>query len=108
LGAWVNIDTPMMSNVCQSHQFPTMAGGDIRIVATSASSMGLTSAAIVATNIIFAFRPRLVLMVGIAGGTVAPGRNYGDILVADPSVDYRSGKVVSSRGCRRSFSPALR
>jgi nucleoside phosphorylase len=102
--AWEKIDAPSMSNMCYAHQFPTMAGGDIRLVATCASSMGLTSAAIVSTNLIYSFRPTLLLMIGIAAGTEASGRNYGDILVADPSVDYRSGKVANRAG-KKEFLP---
>ena len=33
-------------------------------------------------------------MVGIAAGTREGNKQFGDVLVADPSVDYNSGKVI--------------
>ena len=43
-------------------------------------------------------------MIGIAAGTHSGGKQFGDILVADPSVDYNSGKVVFESGIR-AFQP---
>jgi nucleoside phosphorylase len=60
--------------------------------------MGLTATAILATQMILLFRPRFIAMVGIAAGTRSGKRGYGDILVADPSVDYASGKVTFHEG----------
>jgi nucleoside phosphorylase len=56
--------------------------------------MGLTATAILATQMILLYRPTVVIMVGIAAGTKKQGRGLGDILVADPSVDYASGKFA--------------
>jgi hypothetical protein len=50
------------------------------------------------------FRPRIVVMVGIAAGTRDGNKQFGDVLVADPSVDYNSGKVVRA-GDIRGFLP---
>jgi len=47
---------------------------------------------------ILLFKPRFIAMVGIAAGTRSGNRGYGDILVADPSVDYASGKVSFTNG----------
>ena len=63
--------------------------------------MGLTAAAIATTHLVLQFRPRLV---AIAAGTRSGGKQYGDVLVADPSVDYNSGKVVFAGGIRE-FQP---
>jgi nucleoside phosphorylase len=79
-------------------------GTKLRVVATTAASMGLTSAAIATTQLVFQFRPRLVAMIGIAAGTRSGGKQFGDVLVADPSVDYNSGKVVFEGGIR-GFQP---
>ena len=40
-------------------------------------------------------------MIGIAAGTHEGNKRYGDILVADPSVDYNSGKVAFEEGVRK-------
>jgi nucleoside phosphorylase len=43
-------------------------------------------------------------MIGIAAGTRDGNKQFGDVLVADPSVDYNSGKVVQKDGVR-DFQP---
>src|SRR5207249_1992349 len=43
---------------------------------------------------------KIVVMIGIAAGTKDGGKQFGDVLVADPSVDYNSGKVVRENGIR--------
>ncbi len=72
----------------------------LKVVGTTATSMGLTAAAIATTHLVLQFRPRLVIMVGVAAGTRGGDKRFGDVLVADPSVDYNSGKVVQSNGIR--------
>jgi nucleoside phosphorylase len=72
----------------------------LRVVATASTSMGLTAAAIATTQLILQFRPRLVAMIGIAAGTRSGNKQFGDVLVADPSVDYASGKYVNVDGVR--------
>jgi hypothetical protein len=73
--------------------------------------MGLTAAAIVTTQLIMQFRPRLVVMIGIAAGTRAGNKQFGDVLVADPppalsssqSADDSEGiNAVALRWIRRS------
>ncbi len=66
--------------------------------------MGLTAAAIATTQLIMQFKPRIVVMIGIAAGTRSGGKQFGDILTADPSIDYNSGKVVDENGIR-GFQP---
>ena len=66
--------------------------------------MGLTAAAIATTQLIMKFKPRIVVMIGIAAGTRSGGKQFGDILTADPSIDYNSGKVVDENGIR-GFQP---
>jgi nucleoside phosphorylase len=79
----------------------TDKGTDLRLVTGVSSYMGLTAAAIAATQAIMEFRPKLILMVGIAAGVRSDSRHVGDILVADPSVDYLSGKVRQLDGGER-------
>jgi nucleoside phosphorylase len=88
------------THVYRQGQLPIPNGKPLSIVATTATSMGLTAAAIVTTQLIFQFRPRIVMMIGIAAGTREKKKQYGDVLVADPSVDYNSGKVVFADGVR--------
>jgi nucleoside phosphorylase len=98
--AWTSVGDARMSHVYRETSLAARSGAPLRVVATTASSMGLTAAAIATTQLIFQFRPRLVLMVGIAAGTRGADKRFGDVLVADPSVDYNSGKVAMANGIR--------
>jgi len=97
---WMVVGSPRFPHVYRSVQLTTLAGRALRIVATTSTSMGLTAAAIATTHLVLQFRPRLVVMVGIAAGTRGGDKQFGDVLVADPSVDYNSGKVAMADGIR--------
>ncbi len=97
---WKVVGSPRFPHVYRQTILTTAGGKDLRVVGTTSTSMGLTAAAIVTTQLILQFRPRLVVMVGIAAGTRAGDRRFGDVLVADPSVDYNSGKVSFAGGIR--------
>ena len=97
---WKVTGSPRFPHVYREATLSTPAGKSLRIVATTSTSMGLTAAAIATTHLVLQFRPRLVAMVGIAAGTHEGDKRYGDVLVADPSVDYNSGKVTFAEGIR--------
>jgi nucleoside phosphorylase len=101
---WKEIGSPQYAHVYREAVLETASGKKLRVVATTSSSMGLTAASIVTTQLVLQFRPRIVVMVGIAAGTKDGGKQFGDVLVADPSVDYNSGKVVRNNGIRE-FQP---
>jgi nucleoside phosphorylase/CheY-like chemotaxis protein len=66
----------------------------IRILAAACPAVGMPSAACLATKIIGKFRPQYLIHCGIAAGI--RGRvEIGDVLVADPSWDWGSGKFVT-------------
>jgi nucleoside phosphorylase/CheY-like chemotaxis protein len=64
---------------------------ELKIVATNCPRMGMPAAAILTSKMIERFRPRYIVMVGILAG-VGSELNFGDVLIADPSWDYESGK----------------
>lgn len=99
-GQWREVSTARYPHVYRQAEIKTVAGATLSLVGTTATSMGLTAAAIVTTQLVLQFRPRIVVMIGIAAGTRTEGKQYGDVLVADPSVDYNSGKVVFANGIR--------
>jgi len=66
----------------------------MKIVCAAAGEMGMTASAVLTTKIIQQFRPKYLGMTGIAAGVRGGNRNYGDILIADPSFDYGSGKIA--------------
>ncbi len=102
--AWIELANPGIPHRYRETSLLTAAGRRLRVIGTASMSMGLTSAAIATTQLILLHRPRLVMMVGIAAGTRSGGKQFGDVLVADPSVDYNSGKVVETDGIRE-FQP---
>lgn len=102
--AWNEVGDARYTHVYREATLSRPGGAPLRLIGTTATSMGLTAAAIATTQLAFQFRPRVIVMTGIAAGTRASGKEYGDVLVADPSVDYNSGKVVQAQGIRE-FQP---
>jgi len=73
-------------------------------VVTACTQMGMPAASVATCRLIQNFRPRLLAMCGIAAGN--SGRaNLGDILAADPSWDYGSGKVAKDDSGKRQLLP---
>ena len=66
-----------------------------RIILAQQRVMGMTAASSLATKAIFTFRPRYLIMSGIAAGTGQESQQmYGDVLVPDLIWDYSTGKYV--------------
>lgn len=65
----------------------------VRVVAASSPLVGMSAAACIATKMIVRFRPHFLVHCGITAGI--RGRvDIGDVLVADPSWDWGSGKFA--------------
>ncbi|MBX7109382.1 MAG: hypothetical protein K1X61_12100 [Chitinophagales bacterium] len=64
------------------------------IIAASSDQMGMTAASHLATKMILYFKPRYLIMGGITAGIRDRELGFGDILVAEQSWDYGSGKIV--------------
>ncbi len=103
-GHWESLERP--GDPTRYHAGVWSRGGkSARVVAAAAIEMGMPAAASLATKMIIGFRPRYLAMVGIAAGV---GLNFGDIIVADQSWDYGSGKLKQGGSCDAEsiFSPA--
>jgi 5'-methylthioadenosine/S-adenosylhomocysteine nucleosidase len=59
--------------------------------------MGRVKAATATTQAIATWRPRYVLLVGIAGGFAKKGVELGDVLIADQIVDYELQKLTRDK-----------
>ena len=70
--------------------------------AAVAPRMGMVSTALIAAKLVEHLRPRLLIMTGVCAG-VAGKVQLGDVLFADPSWDYQSGKRVKD-GVSTTFS----
>lgn len=97
---WTNVGDARFSHLYQATDLVTHSGKKLSAVGTISTSMGLTAAAIATTQLVLQFKPRIVVMTGIAAGTRSGNKQFGDVLVADPSVDYNSGKVAIENGIR--------
>lgn len=65
--------------------------GKLSVVAANSSRMGMPAAAVLSMKMVSTFKPKYLVMAGITAGIV--GRvEPGDIIAADPSWDYGSGK----------------
>ena len=87
-----------MSDPTEYHVSTFKKGKKIcNVVACSASQMGMNASSVLAMKVINHFRPKYIVMVGIAAGK--KGRvNLGDILIAEQTWDGGSGKIVSNEG----------
>lgn len=98
---WKDVGDARFAHVYRRTTLELDSGTTINVVATTSTSMGLTAAAIATTQMILQYHPRLVVMVGITAGTSSGNKQFGDVLVADPSVDYNSGKIEEVDGTRK-------
>lgn len=72
-------------------------GTTLNGLVANARQMGMVAATHLCQSIIMEFRPRVILMTGICGGL--PGEtNLGDLIVADKSWDWQSGKHTANNG----------
>jgi nucleoside phosphorylase len=100
IAAWREVGSATHTHIYRETHLETHNGKKLKLVGTTSTSMGLTAAAIATTHLVLQFRPKIVAMIGIAAGTRSGNKQFGDVLVADPSVDYNSGKVVEANGIR--------
>ena len=73
-------------------------GREHTLVHAKIGEMGMTAAAATAMKVIYTFRPRYLIMVGIAAGVAKSEleeQMYGDVIVADSVWNYSAGKFVS-------------
>ncbi|MFS2160435.1 hypothetical protein ACCD10_24245 [Pseudomonas sp. Pseusp122] len=75
------------------------------IYAAASPRMGLPAAAVLASKMINKFRPKYLVMIGIAAG-IQTKVNMGDIIVADPGWDYGSGKITIDSEGVSAFEPS--
>ncbi|WP_411679606.1 hypothetical protein [Clostridium thailandense] len=80
-------------------------GKSINVVAAQSIQMGMTAAATLSMKLIYKFQPKYLAMTGIAAGVKNSERNFGDILVADQTYDYGSGKMLKEDETEK-FIPA--
>lgn len=91
---WVTVKVPGDPQTYRKAAYE--AGGEERIVITAQQPyMGMASASMLAAKMIYTFRPKYLIMCGIAAGIGEESAQlYGDVLVPDMIWDYSTGKFV--------------
>jgi nucleoside phosphorylase/CheY-like chemotaxis protein len=93
---WSEMDRPSDCTIYHTGEY-SVDGRRQKVVAANSPRMGMTSAASLAMKMIIQYRPRYIAMVGILAG-VEGKCNLGDVVAADPSWDYGSGKYYVKDG----------
>jgi nucleoside phosphorylase/CheY-like chemotaxis protein len=83
------------------------ASGDHRILLVAAHEQGMSAAAALAAKIVVLYQPAVVAMTGIAAGLVKNAK-LGDILIAEQTWDYTTGKLVTTDSEQVSLQPENR
>ncbi|MEC2076313.1 hypothetical protein [Metabacillus fastidiosus] len=78
----------------------------LRVVTAQQSEMGMSAAAALTMKIIYNFKPKYIIMAGIAAG-IDTKNNFGDIIIPTEVWNYSNGKYVhdSEKDSIISFSP---
>ena len=84
----------------------TSSSQSITVVAATPDRTGLTASSILTTKVLNIFRPKLLMIVGIAAGFQSADVAIGDILVANPAIDYGSGKIAIDEDGNEVFIPS--
>jgi nucleoside phosphorylase len=87
---WQSTEIPGDGTVYKSGHYNAKSGTK-QVIAAVAPRMGMTAAGVLATKMIYNFRPRYIATVGIIAG-IRGSCALGDILAADPVWDWGSGK----------------
>jgi nucleoside phosphorylase len=86
-------------------EWQNSSGKGLKVIACAAPTMGMTAACATALKVIHRWRPKYLVMTGIAAG-VKGKVALGDVLAAEASFDYGSGKIVSKGKKTLSFIPS--
>tara|TARA_R110001606_G_scaffold7202_1_gene31985 strand:- start:630 stop:1871 length:1242 start_codon:yes stop_codon:yes gene_type:complete len=79
-------------------------GGIIRLVAAAAPQMGMCAASVLSMKLIHKFRPKYLIMCGIAAG-IKDSCAMGDILINEEAWDGSSGKISVTANGEHLFLP---
>lgn len=101
---WSPAEGGLDPTVYQCGVFRRVNGSSGRAVVARAGQMGMPAATALATKLGMTFNPRLIAMVGICAGNKHE-TSIGDIVAANPTWDYGSGKY-GSKDNEEVFEPA--
>jgi len=87
-------------------EIESKSGKKHSIVTCSMNKMGMHAAATISTMMIAKFEIKELFMVGICAGIKDSGVNFGDVIVADGTLDYGFGKLKENASKETVFEPA--
>lgn len=96
---WTQEDVAGDATIYHKAEFLRKNGTTGKLVACNAPNMGMSSAAILAVKVALHYRPKCLVMIGICAGSEGKV-SLGDIIVANPTWDYGSGKFSIKDGKR--------
>ncbi len=77
----------------------TNMGKALNVIAAAPNHMGVTCAGVLATKLVWKFKPKMVAMTGIAAGVRSERQAFGDIIIPDQTYDYGSSPLWQA-SCR--------
>lgn len=95
-GDWIEASAPTDPAVFYTTTL-RRSGKSLRVVAAAAPQMGMPAAAALASKTILRWRPRFIAMTGIVAAFRDSAVEIGDLLVADATWDYGSGKLLMTK-----------
>lgn len=95
--SWEPCNVVNDSNNYYKGKVRTTSGKMVSVIAACCTRMGIAAAACAATKLILRHNPKYIIMTGICAG-IKNKTNLGDIIVADPSWDWGSGKLTVKDG----------
>lgn len=75
------------------------------IIAATCDQMGMTATSCLTTKMILYFKPKYFIMGGITAGIKDRDLGFGDILIAEQSWDYGSGKMIELKSDVNNSTP---
>lgn len=108
--SWKEADPPPLTGDHGAYREGALPGtrptGNLsRVICATASRMGVAATTALATRLAIAYRPRLLVMVGITAG-IRTECGIGDVICADPVFEWGVGKWTTSGG-NASFEPRM-
>ena len=98
---WTELKTENDSQIYYETTFEK-DGVTRRVITAQQREMGMTASSHLASKMINFFRPRYLIMTGIAAG-IGAEQIYGDVIVPDVIWNYASGKFVSAENADITF-----
>ena len=83
----------------------TLNGNSYRVIACSINKMGMEATASISSMLISKFKVKNIFMTGICAGVKERGLDFGDIVIAENSTDYGSGKMTETESGTFLFKP---